>query len=40
MLALGELGLFGVGCNQASRNCAEKHPIAKAQMFHVLNCRE
>ena len=41
MLNLGESGLCGSCCNQASSKSVKKDPIVKAQMFHVRNgCRQ
>ena len=37
MLDLGESGLCGSCCNQASSKSAKKDPMVKAQMVHVWN---
>ena len=37
MLNLGESGLCGSCCNQASGKSVNKDPIVKAQMVHVRN---
>ena len=37
MLNLGESGLCGSCCNQASSKSAKKDPMVKAQVFHVWN---